>query len=243
MDQAIGWDPAERLDRYAAELKAGMGDALASVVLYGSVARGEARAGLSDVNLLLLLRDAHRVTLARGAPVAQRWREEIGGVPLLFTPEEWRRSADAFPVEVADMQAHRRVLLGDDPLPGMSVERGNLRLQVERELRGKLIQLRRGIFVAADRPADLGRLLIGTAPAVATYLRALLRLAGDAVPATTPGVARAAAARVGASADGFLKLWEARENPTSFVPGDEVTDGVIELLLATASYVDTLEER
>lgn len=243
MGQAIGWDPSERLDRYVAELKAGMGDALESVVVFGSVARGEAREGLSDVNLLLLLRDAGRATLSRGTPVAQRWREEIGGVPLLFTPQEWRRSADAFPVEVADMQAHRRVLLGADPLPEMSVDLANLRLQVERELRGKLIQLRRGIFVTADQPADLGRLLIGTAPSVATYLRALLRLAGEPVPATTPATARAAAARVGASADGFLELWDARENATSFVPGNAVTDGVIELMLATASYVDTLEGR
>lgn len=241
--ETTGWDPADRLGRFVAELQQAMGDTLESVVLFGSVARGEARAGVSDVNLLLLLRRADRATLVRGAPVAQGWREEVGGVPLLFTPEEWRRSADVFPIEIADMHEHRRVLHGPDPIAEMRVGQTHLRLQVERELRGKLAQLRRGVFLAADRPADLGRLLLGTAPAVATYLRALLRLAREPVPARTPDVARAAAARVGTSADGFLEVWRARESPESFVPGEACTDGVIALLLATASYVDTLEGR
>jgi predicted nucleotidyltransferase len=237
------WDPGAGLDRYVADLRAAMGDALESVVLFGSVARGEAREGVSDVNLLMLLRAADRATLMKGAAVAQRWREESGSVPLLFTPDEWRRSADVFPIEVADMLDHRRVLLGPDPLPALSVSLGHLRLQVERELRGELAQLRRGIFLAADHPADLGRLLLGTAPSVATHLRAVLRLAREPVPNGTPAVIRAACTRTGASPDAFLEVWEARTRPDLYVPSDATTDGVIEMLLATASYVDSLEER
>lgn len=231
------------LDRYVAELREAMGDALESVVLFGSVARGEAQEKVSDVNLLMLLRAADRATLVRGAPVAQRWRDEVGGVPLLFTADEWRRSADVFPIEVADMQDHRRVLLGADPVGGLRVSLTHLRLQVERELRGKLAQLRRGIFLAADHPADLGRLLLGVAPSVATYLRAVLRLVREPVPDATPDAARAACARIGAAPDAFLEVWEARARPDLFVPGEASTDGVIALLLATASYVDTLEGR
>jgi predicted nucleotidyltransferase len=238
-----GWDPADKLDRFVGELKHAMGASLESVVLFGSIPRGEAREGVSDVNLLLLMKRADRATLLEGAPVAQRWREEVGGVPLLFTPDEWRRSADVFPVEVADMQEHHRVLHGRDPLPEMRVGLGHLRLQVEREVRGKLAQMRRGLFLAANSPADLGRMLLGTAPSVAAYLRAVLRLVREPVPADTAAVARAAAARVGASADGFLEVWGARESPESFVPGEACTDGVIELVLAIASYVDTLEGR
>lgn len=237
------WDPTERLERFVGELSTAMAGALESVVLFGSVARGEARKGVSDANLLLLLRSADRATLMRAAPVAQRWREEVGGVPLLFTPDEWRRSADVFTIEVADMHDHRRVLVGADPVPALRVSLTHLRLQVERELRGELAQLRRGIFLAADHPADLGRLLLGAAPSVATYLRAVLRLAGEAVPASTPEVARAACARTGASPDAFLEVWEARARPDRFVPSDACTDGVIALLLATASYVDSLEGR
>ena len=238
-----GWDPAEQLARYVAELRAAMGDTLESVVLFGSVARGEARDSVSDVNLLMLLRTADRATLLRGAAVAQRWREEAGSVPLLFTPDEWRRSADVFPIEIADMQDHRRVLHGPDPLPGLRVSPEYLRLQVEREIRGELAQLRRGIFLAADRPADLGRLLLGAAPSVATHLRAVLRLARQPVPPGTPAVIRAACTLTGAAPEAFLEVWEARARPDRFVPSDTSTDGVIAMLLATATYVDSLEGR
>lgn len=231
------------VESYVAELRDAMGDALESVVLFGSLARGEAREPVSDVNLLLLVRAADRATLVRGAPVAQRWRDEAHGVPLLFTPDEWRRSADVFPVEVADMQDHRRVLLGPDPVAGLRVSPAHLRLQVERELRGELAQLRRGIFLAADHPADLGRLLLGVAPSVATYLRAVLRLVGETVPATTPDAARAACGRIGTAPDAFLEVWEGRGRPDLFVPSEASADGVIALLLATASYVDSLEEQ
>jgi hypothetical protein len=236
-----GWDPSVVVDRYVADLRAAMGDVLESVVLFGSVARGEAREGVSDVNLLVLLRAADRATLVRGAPVAQRWRDQARSVPLLFTPDEWRRSADVFPIEIADMQDHHRVLLGPDPLPALRVSTGHLRLQVERELRGELAQLRRGIFLAADHAGDLGRLLLGAAPSVATHLRAALRLAREPVPNATPAVIRAACARIGASPDAFLEVWEARARPDVFVPSDTCTDGVIAMLLATASYVDSVE--
>jgi len=239
----MNWDPQDRIARFVGELREALGDDLESVVLYGSIPRGEAREGVSDVNLLVLLRSAGPVTLARGAPAAQRWREETGAVPLLFTPQEWLRSADVFPVEVADMKEHSRVLFGSDPVNGLSTSLAHLRLQVERELRGKLAQLRRGLFLSADHAADVGRLLLGEAPSVATYLRALLRLHERAVPASTPEAVRAAAVLVGVPADPFLEVWSGRDRPTLFEPTPACTEGVLELLLRTADHVDTMEAR
>ena len=237
------WDPRERIERFVAELRTALGEELESIVLYGSIPRGEAREGVSDVNLLVLLRSAGPVTLARGAPAAQRWREETGAVPLLFTPREWSRSADVFPVEVADMKDHARVLLGPDPVAALTTDLHHLRLQVERELRGKLAQLRRGLFLAADHPADVGRLLLGEAPSIATYLRALLRLHRRPVPTSTPEVVRAAAALASAPAEPFLEVWGGRDRPGAFQPTNQCTEGVLELLLRTADHVDSMEAR
>jgi hypothetical protein len=239
----MAWDPKEKIAHFVEELREGLGEDLESVTRYGSIPRGEGREGVSDVNLLVLLRDAGPVTLARGAPAAQRWREETGAVPLLFTPREWRRSADVFPVEVADMKEHSRVLLGSDPVRDLSTSHGHLRLQVERELRGKLAQLRRGLFLAADHPPDVGRLLLGEAPSVATYLRALLRLHRQPVPAATPEVVRAAAALSGGPAEPFLDVWGGRDRPAAFEPTTACTEGVLELLLRTADHVDSMEAR
>ena len=239
----MSWDPKERLRRFVMELENALGNELGSVVLFGSVARGESHEGLSDVNLLVLLEHADRSTLARGAPVAQRWRETAGAVPLIFTPDEWRRSADVFPIELADMQDHRRVLHGPDPVAELEVSPANLRLQLEREIRGKLAFMRRGVFLAADHPADLGRLLLGSAPSIASYLRAVLRLTREKVPSGTPDVARAACARMGLSADPFVDVWRGRDKADAFQPPASYTDGILALLLKTAAFVDSLEER
>jgi hypothetical protein len=85
-----------------------------------------------------------------------------------------------------------------------------LRLQAERELRGKLILLHDGILRSADDDRHLGALLTAAVPAFVTYQRAVLRLAEQEVPATSAAVIEAASRLVGADPDGLLRALEAR---------------------------------
>jgi predicted nucleotidyltransferase len=219
-----------------------LGDRLRSVVLHGSVARGEAVPGVSDVNLLVLVDAVDAGLLRTLAPHARGWMEEKRSLPLVLTWDEWRRASDAFAVETADMLDAREVLHGDDPLEGASVRPRHLRVQAERELRGKLIHLREGTLASADRPVELGRLVLTALPSVATYLRAALRLAGDPAPADTPAVLRQGTALVGADVDPLHELWTLRAKRK--VPEVEVDDprvvAVHRVLERTADHVDTL---
>ena len=62
----------ERARAFAAELAGVYGDQLVSAALYGSAARGEYREGVSDLNLLVLLKDASPAALRRGARLATK---------------------------------------------------------------------------------------------------------------------------------------------------------------------------
>jgi predicted nucleotidyltransferase len=227
---------------YTGRLAELLGERLRGVVLYGSVSRGEAVAGVSDVNLLVLLEAIDADVLRRLAPEARGWLDRERAVPLVLTWDEWTAASDAFAVETADMVDSHELLHGDDPLDGRTVERRYLRLQAERELRAKLIHLREGTLVSADRPEDLGRLLLVALPSVATYLRTALRLAGERAPLATPETLRAGAALVAAEADPLLRLWEMRGRRE--IPRTEVEDplmvAVHEILERTVAYVDTL---
>ncbi|NIP78907.1 MAG: hypothetical protein GWM90_06800 [Gemmatimonadetes bacterium] len=227
---------------FTGKLAGALGDRLESVVLHGSVARGEPVSGVSDVNLLVLVDGVDGELLRRLAPLAREWLESERALPLVLTGEEWRAARDAFAIETADMLADREVLHGEDPLAGAEVRDHDLRLQAERELRGKLIHLREGTLAAADRPQDLGRLLLTALPSVATYLRAALRLAGQPVPPSTPGVLERGASLVDADPAPLRRLWELRSKRN--VPEPDVDDplvrGVHEVLTRTAEYVDTL---
>lgn len=226
---------------FARRLREALGSRVRSVVLHGSVARGEAVEGVSDVNLLVLV-DAADAALLRGmAPQARDWLERERALPLVFGWTEWQASMDAFAIETSDMLEVREILHGEDPFSDAAVEPGALRLQAERELRGKLVHLREGMLVSADRPEELGRLLLTALPSVATYLRVALRLAGRPVPGTTPAVIREAATLLDADPAGLEELWEKRSRRE--VPSPEVEDPLVatvhDALERTVKYVDT----
>lgn len=235
-------DMRRAAERYASELAVAMGDRLRSVVLHGSVARGEAVKGISDVNLLVLLSDVDPTVLHDLAPHARRWRKESRALPLVLTWDEWAAATDVFAIETADMLDAHAVLHGEDPLTGITVQARHLRIQAERELRVKLIHLREGVLAAADHPDELGGLLIAALPSVVTYLRAALRLGGrDADGRDSAGVITRGTELVGADKEHLLDLWTLRATGKS--PAMEVKDprfeAVHDVLDRTAHYVDT----
>lgn len=237
-------NPRESARTFAAALGKHLGDGLESVLLYGSVARGEAVPGVSDTNVLVLLERIDAGVLKRGSALARRWVRAGNTVPLLMTWAGWRRAADAFAIELSDMLDAHEVLHGRDPLEGLVVERLALRLQAERELRGKVLQLREGLLLAAEDTADVGRLLLTALPSFTTYLRAALRLTGGRVSLDSAEVIRDAAPLVGAPGDAFLRVWNARTGRTAIRADvdDPLVAGYYTLAERTAEFVDTLPE-
>ena len=73
----------------------------------------------------------------------------------------------------------------------------HLRLQCERELREKLMRLRRPSPLSRGKEADLRRLLVGSFPAFALIFRGCLRLHGDPAPASSLAAAEAFCQRAG----------------------------------------------
>src|SRR5690606_15812374 len=105
--------------------------------------------------------------------------------------------ADVFAIELTDMRDAHVILHGRDPLAELEVNPSDLRLQVEREIRGKLVQLREGMLIAAEDVEATGRLLSVALPSFVTYLRSTLRLVGRPVPDTSPEVVREAGTLIG----------------------------------------------
>jgi hypothetical protein len=187
------------------------------VVLYGSAARDEYVEDRSDLNLLII-----------GPGFPPRTLEQLGGAfeplvgatrtpPLLFSEDEWRRSADVFPIEIADMQAVRVVLRGSDPVPGLEVSRSHLRLALERELRGKLLRLRQGYAAHAGSPRELTALGIRSAATMTALLRAALVLLGETPPVPSPETIRRAAERIGFEPEPLVGYFSRRTGSTDGV--------------------------
>jgi hypothetical protein len=74
---------------------------------------------------------------------------------------------------------------GEDPLAGMETTLEDLRRELEREIRGKLLRLRTEFAASAADGKALGALLIDSSRTFFVLFRTVLKLVGRA-PATDP---------------------------------------------------------
>ncbi len=200
----------ERAQAYARDLAGAYGSTLRAVVLYGSAARGEYREGSSDLNLLVLLADTHPQTLRRGTALARAWAAEKNPPPLLMSEDEFRGSTDVFPMELADIRDAHVVLHGGDPFAGLEIRPEDLRLQLERELKGAWIRLRTRYLTESGDAAAFQSTLLKSLSTFLVMFRTVLRLSGQGGVRDPGRVLAETAARVGFDPAPLLEIERAR---------------------------------
>jgi hypothetical protein len=195
------------LDELVQQLQAAHGEALETVVLHGSAARHQgAPTGALDV--LVIVRALADGALRAAGAATRAWMEAGNPAPLTLTSTEWRTSADIFAIEYADILSAHRVLHGTLATDGIVVTRHDLRLQLEREAMGKLLQLRREMQARYGDAAAQRALLEGVRGGIFALFRAALRMSGGvAAPhADSEAAAREVAVMAGFDAAPFLAL-------------------------------------
>jgi hypothetical protein len=191
------------LDDLVTQLQAAYGSHLSTVVLYGSAAAGEHIPKQSDYNVLVLLDQIDPATLAASSAVAQAWSNAGNPPPMTMTLGEWQRSSDVFPMEYADILDRHRVLYGRPPFDGISVSRENLRLQLEQQVLGKLLQLRQGALLAGTDGKRQLELITASLSTMMVLFRAVLRLHGETPEGDNVKLAQRVAALAGLDATPF----------------------------------------
>src|SRR5438034_7525599 len=91
------------------ELMRTAGKNLAGLIVYGGLARGRYRPGKSDVNVVVVLRDAGAAALAAIAPALRVGRRSANIVPLILTAGEVQPAALVFPTKFLDIKDHHIV--------------------------------------------------------------------------------------------------------------------------------------
>jgi len=191
--------PEELVERLRRVLPSG----LHSVILYGSAAAGDHVQKRSDYNVLVVAERLGVAELKALAPVSAAWARQGNPPPLLFTPERLRKSADVFPLEILDIKQSRTVLLGDDIIEGLEVSGANLRLELEHELKGKLIQLRERYLERGGKSRAVVELLVKSYSTFSVLFRGALRLFGADVPARKADVIQVLSRHIDFDADVF----------------------------------------
>jgi len=231
------------MDEFARRVESALGDNLVSLLLFGSAARGTQVEGRSDVNLLLIVKDASVATLHATTPVVAEWARGGQPPPLIFAEAEWRASTDVFPIEIEDMRDAHRVLAGRDPFEGIATRRGDLRVELEHEVRGKVLRLRTEYAAAAADGKALGRLLEHSAGTFFVLFRAFLRLTGGVPPAGHDALVRetSAAANLDPTVfDWVLAALDGR-NPPALAAYDPIAGRYVDAMEKLADYIDRMQ--
>src|SRR3954470_4603523 len=118
------------LDDLVSQLRAALDAELRAVVLYGSAAAGEHLPKKSDYNVLVLVDSLAADRLRAASAAVRAWTDSGNPAPLTLTLDEWRGSADVFPMEYADILERHKVLFGTLPTD-IRVAPADLRLQLE----------------------------------------------------------------------------------------------------------------
>jgi predicted nucleotidyltransferase len=234
------FQPGEAAKESIEAARAAVGDRLLAAALYGSAARGEFDAAHSDLNVAFLfttlgtaeleaLRRAHRV-----------WAPRRLVRPLLLARSSFEQSQDTFPLEYLLLREWHRPLHGPDLFASIRVERGPLRIQVERVLRAQEMGLAVSYVTLANTPGGARHWAAQASRAIGASASGLLHLVGEPLPARRAELADRCAERFGVDKDALSALLTRdRERPRVEAPRLlESARLLVERLLQTAEQLD-----
>jgi hypothetical protein len=152
-------------------------------------------------------------------------------------------SLDSYPIEFLNMKQHYRKVYGEDVLAELSFEPKSIRLQIERELKGKLLLLRSGFLDTEGKPQQIRDLISVSLTAFISAFKALLYLKGREIPADRRSVISDAAAALSIDASVFLKGSDIKDHTDRLTSSEVrlVFDDYLKEVDRLCTYVDGMD--
>ena len=217
-------------------------DHVVSMSVYGSAATKEYKPKKSDINVLVVLDEPAIQNLQPAQKKSSKWLKH-GVQPLFLTEEYIERSLDSFPIEFLNMKTAYLHLRGRDVLAELELDRGDLRLQCERELKGNLLHLRQRYVMTQGRKNELLLLIKESIVAFSAIFRALLYLKGRDVPSNKQEAVLQTCKEFGLDVGLFSRLISIRkgdEKPSQDELGSLVAFYIRQIRILI-QYVDTMQ--
>ena len=236
-------NPEEIFQEFVAEYQQVFGSDLVSIILYGSAARGEYIPKKSDINFLIILTEDGINSLSRTFKIVTRWYKRRVSTPLFLTRSYIHSSLDVFPIEFLNMKAFHQVVFGEDVLKDLIVDRKFLRLQCERELKGKLLQLRHHFLETGGNKADIEKLIARSLPAFHSIFHAVAFFKQESLPRGRHELLSLIAHETGINSALFLDMLKIKEGTKRLSSGEALLfmENYIEQIKKLSSFVDEMK--
>jgi hypothetical protein len=219
-----------------------LGDRLLAMALYGEAATEAYRPRKSLLETVLLVERVLPTDLRLLRDQMDAWYRHRLATPLLVDPDYLRSSRDVFPLELLELRDRHRLLHGaSDPFAALPPPNPTyLRLELEEQVKGKLLHLRETYVALGVSGRGLDTLLATTRGPFDVILRGLLYLADRPRPARLADVVEAVAAAYGLRLPAFalLERWHLGDESLTRNGLEETFAGVHDELSALAERID-----
>ena len=176
-------------------------------------------------------------------PVLKKWQKKRVAIPLCLTEEYIQTSLDTFPVEFLNMKSRYRLVYGEDVLKDLTFEKKYIRLQVERELRGKLLRLRGAYLETSGKIKDFQFLIHQSLTTFSSLFRGILFLLDKSTPSNKREVIKKTAVELGLDHNFLDELFDIAGGAKK-LSSDEVDRIFIQYtqqILKSVNYIDQLK--
>ena len=234
---------ASLVKEFSAKLKLVFADDFLSLILYGSAAGSAYQAGISDINVLVVLENSSADKMFRLGKAAKSFLYRNRISPFIMTREEFITASDVFPLEYCDILDNNVVVYGNGDILKIQVNMLNLRSELEGKLRGAVGDLRSILMAAQGNEKTLVKLILSWSGIGYVLLRGLLRLKKiDCGGLDNKTILTEVEKEYGVKLDAFSVLDQQRQGKKPPMPAASVfADRLIEPLKALVCAVDALD--
>ena len=222
-------DPKEIFPDITTDYKDVYGDDLVSIMLYGSATGKDYRPGKSDINFMIVLSEEGIERLDRAFEIVKKWRKRNVAIPLFLTENYVETSTDVFPIEYLNFKSNYVPVYGKDILKDLSFKPEFIRLQCEREIKGKLLLLREAYLETSGKGRALKDVIGQSIRAFVAIFEALLHVKGLELPKEKLQIIRATAQAFDIDSNVFEKLLDVKDDKIK--PGDDEMKGLFQKYL------------
>jgi hypothetical protein len=225
------------LDAATAALKKTLGENLHALLLYGSAVRGNLQAGVSDLNLLVLLEES---TPDAHAAIAEAIRGPVRIEPFILGRALLARSIQAFAVKFLSIRRNYRVLHGADPFAGLVIDESLAKFLCEQSVRNLRLRCVRAFVVLGQDRSRYSSFLAKLSSALFTDLAEALRRVGTEVPRSYEERIPLFEKTFGADASVLRDLLALKASPRTLSPGEtkEFHSRLFKLLDAAVRWME-----
>lgn len=220
---------------------------LVSVILYGSCASNQCENEFSDINTIVVIDKLLAIDLKNANSALKDFMKIKNPLPLFMDKDEWFNSCDVYPIEYSDIKERYTILYGEDIVKPLVLEKTNLRLQCEHEIKNLLIKLRQNYLSQSNNIFAIESLLKATSKSFLALFRAILRLTNEKVPFEHREVINLLAQKVTINKEVFINLLDLRKKTKWFEPkpiSKNDYDNIIQKLIDSTNeilkYIDKL---